>query len=100
GGPQEHAIRLAYAAAVASAVISGLMWQPEPLRSAFEGFLTLGIAPLGLLRVARADVGRDVALGSVPRSWRWICTCAVLFALFLFIQARGWSPMATSRLSR
>jgi hypothetical protein len=102
GGPQAHAIRLAYAAAVASAVISGLMWQPEPLRSAFEGFLTLGIAPLGLLRVARAsrDAGRDVALGSVPRSWRWIATCAVVFALFLFMQARGLGPMATSRLSR
>lgn len=102
GGPQAPTIRLAYAAATASAVISGLMWQPEPLRSAFEGFLTLGIAPLGLLRIARTtnrDVGQDIAPGSVPRSWIWISVCAALFGLFLFKQARGLGPMATSRLS-
>lgn len=99
--PQVHAIRLAYAAAAASAVITGLMWQPERLHSALEGFLTLGIAPFGLLRVARTsrNMECDVALGSVARSWIWISVCAVLFAMFLFIQARGLGPMATSRLS-
>jgi hypothetical protein len=102
GGPQAHAIRLAYAAATASAVISGLMWQPEPLRSAFEGFLTLGVAPLGLLRVAATadrDIGHPVFPGSVPRSWIWISMGALLFGLFLLVQARGLGPLATSRLS-
>lgn len=102
GGPQAHAIQLAYAAAAAAAVIAGLMWQPEPWRSAFEGFLTLGVSPLGLLRAARTprrDAGHEVALGSVPRSWIWICTCAVLFGLFLIVQASGLGPMATSKLS-
>ena len=102
GGPQSHTIRLAYAAAAASAVLSGLMWQPEAVRSAFEGFLTLGVAPLGLLRIARTasrDIAHDVSPGSVPRSWIWISISAVLFGIFLFIQARGLGPLATSTLS-
>jgi hypothetical protein len=102
GGPQARAIRLAYAAAAASVIISGLMWQPEPLRSAFQGFLEMGVAPLGLLRVTRTrsgDIARDAAPDSVPRSWGWIGVCAVLFGLFLFIQARGLGPMAASRLT-
>jgi hypothetical protein len=102
GGPQAHAIRLAYAAAVVAAVIAGLMWRPEPFRSAFEEFLVLGIAPLGLLNVARKasrDAGHDVGASSVPRSWIWIAVCAVFFGIFLFVQARGLGSMATSRLS-
>lgn len=102
GGPQAHAIRLAYAAAAASAVIAGLMWRPEPFRSAFEGFLVLGIAPLGLLNVARKasrPVGHDVGDSSVPRSWIWISVCAVIFGIFLFVQAQGLGSMAASRLS-
>ncbi len=101
-GPRAHAIRLAYAAAAASAVITGLMWGPEPWRSAVEGFSTFGINSLALLMVARrADraVGQDVVAQSVPRSWPWICFCVVCFAIFLFVQARGMGPMAASRLS-
>jgi len=52
GAPRRQAIRLAYAAAVASAIIAGLMWSAAPIRSAREAFLTLGIAPLGLLVAA------------------------------------------------
>lgn len=102
GGPQGHAIQWAYGAAAASAVIAGLMWGPEPLRSAVEGFATLGINSLGLLMVARRAsraIGHDVGAESVPRSWVWICFCAVSFGIFLFVQARGMGPMATSRLS-
>lgn len=102
GGPQEPAIQLAYGAAAASAVITGLMWGPEPLRSAIEGFSTLGISSLGLLMVARRvsrAVGHDVGAQSVPRSWSWICFCTVSFGIFLFVQARGMGPMAASRLS-
>jgi hypothetical protein len=102
GGPTGDAIRLAYAAAAASAVVAGLMWQPERLHSALQGFLTLGIPPLGLLRVARASANaeRDGAFGSVARSWIWICACAVLFVMFLSIQARGLGPLAASVLPR
>jgi len=91
-GPNAHAIRLGYAAAAASAVIAGLLFRPEPFRSALEGFLMFGIAPLGLLSVARQarqDVGKEIGTGSVPNSWIWICVGVVIFGLFLFIQARG-----------
>jgi hypothetical protein len=102
GGPQAYAIRLAYAAAAAAAVIAGLMWRPEPLRSALEGFLVLGIAPFGVLSAARSmnqDGGQEVRSSSVQRSWRWICVCAALVGVFLFVQARGLGSLASSRLS-
>ena len=101
-GPQAHAIRLAYIAAAAAAVIAGLMWRPEPLRSALQGFLALGIAPLGLLSVARKasrDIGHDVTGSSVTRSWIWISVSAVIFGIFLIVQAQGLGSMATSGLS-
>jgi len=68
-----------------------------PLRSALEGFLVLGVAPLGLLGVAR-KASQDIGGGSVPRSWIWIAAGAVVFGLFLFIQARGLGSMAAARL--
>lgn len=101
-GPRAYAIRLAYAAAAASAVIAGLMWQPDPLGSGFEGFLTLGIAPLGILYVARRagrDIDHDAGTGPVPRSWSWISVSVVLFGVFLFVQATGLGSMAKSGLS-
>jgi hypothetical protein len=97
GGPQVNAIRLAYAAAAASAVIAGLMWRPEPLRSALEGFLALGVAPLGLLSAGRTvsqDGVHDDSSRSVQRSWIWISVGLVLFLVFLFVQARGLGSMA------
>lgn len=102
-GPQAHAIRLAYAAAAVSAVITGLMWGPEPLRSAVEGFSTFGINSLGLLIVARRasrSVEHDLSRPAVPRSWAWICFCVVCYGIFLLVQARGVGPMAASTLSR
>jgi len=91
-GPNAHIIRMAYAAAATSAVIAGLMFRPEPFRSALEGFLMIGIAPLGLLGIARqaSDAGSD----SVPRSPLWIFVSAVIFGLFLLIQARGLGSTA------
>lgn len=101
GSPQAATVRLAYVASAASAVIAGLMWAPAPLRSAWEGFLTLGVAPLGLLFAARKtdrerahDAGRD----AVPRSWGWLAISAVIFVLFLFVQAEGLGSMAGSML--
>jgi hypothetical protein len=79
-----------------------MMWRPEPFRSALEGFIAFGIAPLGLLGVARRanrDLRRDAAAGSVPRSWIWISICAVLFGIFLFLQAQGLGSLAASTLS-
>jgi len=100
-GPGSHAIRVGYAAAAASAAAAGLMWPPERLRSALEGFLTLGVTSLVLLSIARrADrEGVDGGGGPVPRSWIWISVCAVLFGVFLLVQARGLGPMAMSVLS-
>lgn len=101
GGPQAHAIRLAYAAAAASAVIAGLMWRPEPFRSAVQGFLTFGIAPLGLLGVARRatrDGRHDVGDKSVAGAWIWTAACVVVYGVFLFAQARGLGSMTGSRL--
>ena len=97
-----YAIRLGYAAAAASAILAGLMWRPEPLRTALEGFLTLGALPFALLSIAR-NAGRDgeegVGARAVPRSWVWIAVCGAIFGVFLFVQARGLGSMATSRLS-
>lgn len=101
-GPNARGIRLGYAAAAVSAVLAGLMWRPEPFRTAFEGFLTLGIAPLGLLSIAARtsrDAGQDVGARSVPRSWILISISIAAFAVFLFVQARGVGSMAASRLS-
>lgn len=102
GGIQAQAIRLAYAAAAASAIIAGAMWRPEPLWTAVQGFLTLGIAPLGLLRVARRTsrhIGYGIDARCVSRSWIVISACVLVFGVFLFVQARGLGPLAGSRLS-
>lgn len=102
GGPKSHAIRLGYAAATASAAVAGLMWPPERLRSALEGLLTLGVTSLVLLSIARRadrDGGNGAGDRSVPRSWIWISASAVLFGVFLLIQARGLGPVAMSALS-
>ncbi len=92
---QARAIRLAYAAAAASALIAGLLWRPEPFRSAAEGLLCLGIAPFGLLGAART-AGPSASF--VPRSWTWICASAAITGAFLFVQARGLGSMAGSAL--
>lgn len=103
GAPTWRSIRLAYAAAAASAVIAGLMWSPAPIRSAREGFLTLGIAPLGLL-FAAAKAGRAAPAStddpgnpgsSIARSWVWIAVSAAVFGGFLLVQARGLGSLAT-----
>ena len=66
-------ICLASVASVLSAIVAGAMWHPAPIRSAVEGFLTIGILPLGLLFAARTT--DSVA---VPRSWRWIAAAALV----------------------
>jgi hypothetical protein len=102
GAPTWRTIRLAYAAGVTSAVIAGLMWSTAPIRSAREEFLTLGIAPLGLLVVAarsrrNAAGSTDSAANpdcSISRSWIWIAISVVVFGGFLLVQARGLGSLA------
>jgi len=97
GAPAHKAIRLAYIAAVASAVIAGLMWHPERIRSAIEGFLAVGLAPLGLL-IAATRAGRANAATAVhppiTRSWWWIAAGVMVFGIFLFTQGLGLGPLA------
>jgi hypothetical protein len=101
GAPTRPAIRLAYIAAVASAVIAGLMWRPEPVRSAIEGFLAVGLAPLGLLiavtRTGRAQAAIAVHL-PITRSWWWIAVGVMVFGVFLFTQGLGLGPLAITGL--
>lgn len=97
GSPTPQAIRLAYIAAVASAVIGGLMWAPLPIRSAIEGFLAVGLAPLGLLfaaaRAGRAH-GATAVHPPITRSWWWIAVGVTVFGVFLFTQGLGLGPLA------
>lgn len=90
-------VRLAYASGVASAVIAGLMWRPEPIHGAVEALLTLGVNPLGLLlaaRLADRDAREGIAAAPIARSWRWIVTAALVFATFALLQGRGLGPLA------
>jgi hypothetical protein len=78
-------------------VIAGLMWRPEPIKSAIEGLLALGLAPVGvLLAVSLANRTYDVisARPPVARSWRWIAAGVVVFGVFLLIQSQGLGPLA------
>jgi hypothetical protein len=97
--PGWRAVALAYAMGAASAVIAGLMWPPLPLRSALEAFLTLGIAPLGLLFAARR-AARDADAIPIPRAWAWIAASAAVYVAFLLVQARGLGPLAATGLPR
>jgi hypothetical protein len=97
GAPRRHAIQLAYIAAAASAVIAGLMWRPEPIKSAIEGLLAVGVAPVGLLIAATLAVRAHGAIPAhlpIARSWCWIAIGVVVFAIFLFTQGQGLGPMA------
>jgi hypothetical protein len=97
------AIGLAYAASVLSAVVAGLMWRADPLRSAREGFSTLGVLPLGLLAAAAwasraADISRPEA--PIARSWRWIGASVVVYAAFIMVQGRGVGSLVAIGLRR
>jgi hypothetical protein len=95
GSVHWHSILIGYAAGMASAVLAGLMWAAMPLRSATEGFLTLGVASLGLLVIA-TTARRVCGAHRLPikRSRRLIATGWGLFVAFLFLQGRGIGSLA------
>lgn len=95
--PGSRAVRLAYIAAAVSAALAGLMWSPGPMRSAAEGLVTLGVAPLGLLAInRRAGVGSGQAEDRViARSWPLIAISFTVFIAFALVQGRGLGPLAT-----
>jgi hypothetical protein len=99
-GLRFRTVCLGYGGAVASAVIAGLMWRPEPVRSAVEGLLTFGFDPVGLLLASRwADRPLTVTgIAPIRRSYLWIVAGLLLFGGFLFIQARGLGPLAGVRV--
>jgi hypothetical protein len=103
GAPGRRAVLLGYAAAATSAIIAGLAWSVAPVSSAKEAFLTLGVAPLGLLvanrmagREAKGDA-KDMASSHspIPRSWTWIVAGTVLFGAFFTVQGRGIGALAS-----
>jgi hypothetical protein len=90
-----NAIRVGYAAGACSAAIAGLMWSPMPIRSAVEGVLTLGVAPLGLLFIAAATRQHGTAqIVPVRRSAFLLVLSFVLFLAFLLTQGRGFGQLA------
>jgi hypothetical protein len=95
-GPlRSNAIRMGYAAGACSAAVAGLMWGAMPIRSAVEGVLALGIAPLGLLFIASAMRRHSsVDIVSAQRSTFLLTLSSVLFLAFLLTQGRGLGHLA------
>jgi hypothetical protein len=92
-------ILIGYAAGAASAALAGLMWAAMPIRSAMEGLLALGIAPIGLIAIAVfAGHYRSVAGLPVLRSNTMAAVSFTFFILFLMLQGRGLGSMASAGL--
>jgi hypothetical protein len=84
-------------AGAVSTVIAALMWRPEPIKSAIDGLLAIGVAPIGLLlALSLANRDHDVIRARLPiaRSWTWIAAGAVVFTVFLLTQSQGLGPLA------
>jgi len=100
--PGALAIWRAYVASAGSAALAGLMWPIEPVRSAIEALLTLGVAPLGLLVAAGLARSSPERAGTraIARSWSLIAISLVLFATFVLVQGRGLGPLSDAALHR
>jgi hypothetical protein len=93
------AILGSYAAGAVSAMLAGLMWAPMPIRSALEGLLALGAAPIGLLVVAAAARREPNARRiTVSRSTIMIVLSVSVYVIFLAVQARGIGSLAAGAL--
>jgi hypothetical protein len=80
-------------------MLAGLMWAPMPIRSALEGLLALGAAPIGLLAVAAAARREPNASPIVvPRSTFMIVLSVLVYVAFLAVQARGIGSLAAGAL--
>jgi hypothetical protein len=99
GSLASSSILIGYAAGAASASLAGLMWAAMPIRSALEGFLALGIAPIGLIVIAES-ARRFRTVGAIPvlRSRLMIAMSLTLFLIFLLAQGRGLGSMASTGL--
>lgn len=92
--PSARAIYLAYVAAAISAVLAGSMWASLPTRSALEGLLTLGVAPIGLL-FAAARINTDHSSSApIAKSWLFVAMSLLVFAAFALVEGRGLGPLA------
>lgn len=95
-GPR--AILLGYLAGALSTGIAGLAWTPLPVRSGIEGLLTLGLAPIGLLAVARRATPEPAT--RVSRSSAAMVAGVLLYAGFVLTMGRGIGELAGLGLTR
>lgn len=103
GDPPEslrRRIMIAWAAATASSAIAGLAWARDPFGSAWQCFMTIGVAgvPLwigiGLMRWADDATARPPSTAPIGKSIPWTAFSVLLFGAFVFTQGRGIGPMA------
>lgn len=104
GDPPENLrrrIMIAWAAATASFAVAGLAWARDPFGSAWECFMTIGVAgaPLwigvGLMRWTDQGVApRPSSTAPIATSIPWTAFSVLLFGAFIFTQGRGIGPMS------
>jgi len=93
------AILCFYTAGAFSAMLAGLLWAPMPIRSALEGLLALGAAPIGLLAIAAAARRKpNMHRIAVARFAFIIVFSSLVYVIFLATQARGIGPFAANIL--
>jgi hypothetical protein len=92
-------IMIVWAAATASLAVAGLAWARDPFGSAWECFMTIGVASaplwigIGLMRRAKGGETAPPS-GSIPNSIPWTAFAVLLFGAFLFIEGRGIGPLS------
>lgn len=83
-----------WAAAAASAMLAGALWRGDRPAGVWEGFLTLGVAPLGYLLDVRRAARQPSPGAAIPRSWPWILAAAAAYAAFALTQGLGLGRLA------
>jgi hypothetical protein len=90
-------IGVAYLGAAASAVIAGLLWAGDPLGSALNGLLAVGVAPIAfwlvVMRAQRLGPCQDETK-PIARSTFWLIVSLAIFLAFAATQGRGIGPSA------
>ena len=85
-----------YASSCIFAVAFAAMWHGDRAASAWDGFLTFGVAPLGYLLVIRM-VARMTAIPDkavIGRSRAWLIAVVVIGCIFAFTIAQGIGRLA------